>query len=394
MSRVRLLPVLAAAWAAASACDDLLAPDVLLRFSSVAAGAEHTCATTTEGEVYCWGAGELGQLGTRGVEGSALPRRVPTDVTFTKVTAGVNHTCGIAVDDLAHCWGWNVLGATGTGAFDAAIPPAVVAGMRRFVSLSAGWHHTCGVAAGGVAYCWGANAQGQLGDGSTTNSPAPVAVAGGLRFERVSAGAFHTCGITTDQAAYCWGLNHMGQLGTGTTTNSLVPVRVAGRLRFTWIGAGFAHTCAVAANGRAYCWGSNVHGELGNTAIVGGGLPGSTVPSEVFGGQVFVAVEAGRHVSCGIAPGGRGFCWGDGGHGQLGNGFLVDHATPQWVNAASGAAGPDVLAFRELSPHGLTHVCGVTDASAVFCWGRGERGQLGIPGTIFSPQPVRIVVAR
>jgi alpha-tubulin suppressor-like RCC1 family protein len=48
----------------------------LLRFTTVSLGRSHTCGSTTEGAVYCWGNGSQGQLGRTQSPSSTLPLRV------------------------------------------------------------------------------------------------------------------------------------------------------------------------------------------------------------------------------------------------------------------------------------------------------------------------------
>jgi alpha-tubulin suppressor-like RCC1 family protein len=47
----------------------------------VSVSVSHSCATSTDGSLFCWGIGEAGQLG----EGSAF-RLVPTDVSLSHLS--------------------------------------------------------------------------------------------------------------------------------------------------------------------------------------------------------------------------------------------------------------------------------------------------------------------
>ncbi len=365
-------------------------PGDLFRATTLSAGPGHVCATSPDGSVYCWGDNALGAFGQPAPASSFTPIKVPgvSGLAFVQVSTGFAHACALTESRDAYCWGWGVLGQTGAGGVNAG-PPTLVVGGHAFSALSAGWYHTCGLDSSGAAWCWGHNSQGQLGDSTTADRYAPVAVAGGLRFGAISAGGAHTCAITLAGAAYCWGANENGQLGNGSSVDAAVPVPVAGGLLFTRISAGYSHSCG-SAGGRGYCWGSSDFGELGNNAVGPLGLPASATPSATVGGLAFQEVDAGYHHSCGLV-GGQAYCWGAGIWGQLGTGLMQDQANPGSVAGPAGFAGPDALDFVSISPGGFTFSCGLTAGGGVFCWGRGEHGELGRPQVTVSALPARVV---
>jgi alpha-tubulin suppressor-like RCC1 family protein len=142
------------------------------------------------------------------------------------LAGGYQHTCAIATNGNTYCWGLNQDGQLGDGTRITRGIPAPVNG-PPLVTITAGQRHTCGLTSAGLAYCWGDNSLGQLGDGTTTSQTAPTAVVGGLSFAYINAGDLSTCGITSTGVAYCWGDNEFNQLGDGTTLGSAAPVKVA-----------------------------------------------------------------------------------------------------------------------------------------------------------------------
>lgn len=387
MGRKVLWPVLAVPLALAACEDPLWPPSSAGPVSSFSAGGTHTCAVTEGGDAWCWGWGGDGQLGTGAPRGRAeAPVRVASSVAFERIAAGARHNCGIAVGGGAWCWGGNGSGQLGIGSRANVSRPNVVGGDHRFVALSAGWFHTCGVTAEGALWCWGRNEQGQLGTGDGVDGELPRQVAGETAWAAVAAGGDHTCGLDTDARAWCWGLNDVGQLGTGGTVSTLVPVPVIGDRRFVSVSAGFRHTCAVDEDDRPWCWGSTRHGELGNRILSGPEGPGWWEPSPVFGQFLYPAVGAGLDVTCGVTAGQDLHCWGRGGDGQLGDPRLVDWSTPRIVQLFDGAR------FVEVSVSKAGHACARTGVGALYCWGNGPDGQLGVPGLGLSLAPARVVI--
>jgi alpha-tubulin suppressor-like RCC1 family protein len=358
-----------------------------LPFRQISSGFFHTCGVTTSDQAYCWGNNTLGQLGMgsrTGPEGcdrsatcSTRPVAVVGGLRFRSVSAGADHSCAVTYEDKAYCWGGNSSGALGDGTYDLSSSPVAVAGGLHFRQISVGWNHTCAVTTDDLAYCWGRGSRGLLGNGSEEDRNAPVAVAGGLHFRALSAGGEFTCAITTTNRAYCWGSNFDGQLGDSTKVEfRTVPGPVSGGRSYRQIDAGGYHACALNLNSQAFCWGDGRVGQLGNGKTVL-----SRWPRRVLGGLTFDRVDAGTYHTCGETGGNRVYCWGYNSHGQLGDGTTTTRTTPVLV---SGNVG-----FAHVSAGGY-HTCGTTPTFAGYCWGRNMFGALG-DGTLSKhliPKPV------
>jgi alpha-tubulin suppressor-like RCC1 family protein len=356
----------------------------LLRGTLVTGGA-HTCGLTTAGAAYCWGTNRFGQLGSSTNTGADAPNPTPQPVhgnlVFTRLAAGSNHTCGLTAAGVAYCWGANDVGQLGTTTnLETGTPnptPAAVATTDAFVDLKAGQWFTCGLKADGSVLCWGSNQWGQLGTetnlGGVSPNPTPNLIPGGVAFTVLSAGETHVCALTAAGAAYCWGRNNFGQLGTdesqGSGTGVTTPQAVGGNLSFTALATGGNHSCGITAAGVAWCWGRNERGELGTSQ--GQDEPfGLRDPVQVEGGVVFTALTAGEEHTCGLTASGAAYCWGKNDWGQLGR--VTDFMQP------TSTAGPvdGGLAFVQVSAR-ADQTCGVTGAGAAYCWGSNFLGQLG-----------------
>jgi hypothetical protein len=156
--------------------------------------------------------------------------------------------------------------------------------------------------------------------------------AGGLVFVGVTVGVSHSCGVTAAGAAYCWGDGSFGQLGHSSNQNSASPVQVVDIADFSSLRAGASYTCGVrAGTDDAWCWGFNASGQLGADAaetclVEDNGInvtqvDCSSVPVPVTGGLTFSTVAPNSQHTCGVVRSGGVYCWGFGDRGQLGNGM-------------------------------------------------------------------------
>jgi alpha-tubulin suppressor-like RCC1 family protein len=246
-----------------------------LMFASISTGYLHACGVTTTGAAYCWGDDLFGEVGDGA---TALERLTPTlvqgNLTFTSISAGATHTCGLTTEGRVYCWGDG--GLVGDGTSLPRLTPVAVASGIQFVSVTAGTTHTCALATTGAAYCWGLNASGEVGDSTAWQRLAPAPVAGGIAFANISAGYDHTCGVSKAGVAYCWGNNDNGALGVGDKRPRLVPTAVHGGVLFAGVTAGLSYSCGWSSAGGAFCWGSN-------SALGDGSSIQSLLPVRVFG---------------------------------------------------------------------------------------------------------------
>ncbi len=238
-------------------------------------------------------------------------------------------------------------------------------------SISAGGYHTCGILSSGSAYCWGRGRYGRLGDGNigihSEGNPVAVTMIPN-NFTAITGGEYHTCGILSNGSAYCWGRGESGQLGDGNYHHEGNPVAVnITPNNFTPITGGKYHTCGILSNGSAYCWGYGGHGQLGdgNTSAHDEGNP---VPVNITLNN-FTSISAGYYHTCGILSNGSAYCWGYGGFGQLGDGDFDSEGNPVPVNMTPNN-------FTAITG-GKYYTCGILSNGSAYCWGQGDFGQLG-----------------
>jgi alpha-tubulin suppressor-like RCC1 family protein len=109
-----------------------------------------------------------------------------------------------------------------------------------------------------------------FGNGTVDPSPTPVLAAGGARYASLTAYRIGTCALAEDRHAQCWGNGGNGAIGNGLFQDALSPADVNGGYRFLELASSGSSdfVCGIATGGRAYCWGWGEFGQLGNGAFL------------------------------------------------------------------------------------------------------------------------------
>lgn len=204
--------------------------------AQLVAGNAHTCALLTNGSVMCWGDGASGQLGygnTNDIGDNETPIAAGSvnlgGATVVQLAAGATHTCALTSTGSVFCWGAASGGPLGYGNLtnigDNETPASagpVDLGVVTPVEIVAGSLHTCVRLNTGSVKCWGTSSSGQLGYGNTTTigdneTPATVGVVSiGATASQISSGlGISNCVLLSDGAVRCWGSGANGRLGYG-----------------------------------------------------------------------------------------------------------------------------------------------------------------------------------
>lgn len=323
-------------------------------FRQVEAGEGLSCALETDGSVWCWGTGPVG-------DGTTETRLVPVRVTglsdVAQISVGRFHACALRSDGTIWCWGKNRFGQLGEGTTDDEAEPVQVMAIPIASGVVTTGNYSCAHFPDGKVDCWGRSY---------------IGTAQYIQADQISIGDDHLCSRKSDGTIWCIGSNENGELGTGETSGSDIigvqsqltdavdlavtqfrttivrqdqtvwwtgwsavdgthpdPVQIDGLIAPVDVQSGQQHDCARDQDGSLWCWGNNEIGQLGN-----GTTEASAAAVRVVGLVDVTGHDAGRGGGCALATGRPIQCWGFNDSGQLGNGSTTSTTTPVPVHLA------------------------------------------------------------
>lgn len=212
------------------------------------------CFVRSDGTLGCQGDNDSGILGDGTTTAGATQVKVPPGTSFQQVSLGRNFACGLSSEGEVWCWGANEVAQTGTrqsaqscrwsaaGETPCNPTPVKLSGLPAPAkALATGYDFTLALLTDGTVWGWGINDFFQLGGPSNETcptlfanepcSPEPRKVPV-EKMISISAGDVHACGCDEAGTAWCWGSAGSGKLGTTTLPNpssgSQPPVQVQG----------------------------------------------------------------------------------------------------------------------------------------------------------------------
>jgi len=364
--------------------------------TQIEAGRDHTCALVNDGDIFCWGRGDFGQLGlgnTDDVGDDELPNSLGLidlgGAKATQLSSGSHHTCALLTDGNVRCWGDGSLGQLGLGntdniGDDESPTSNVNLGGATVTQIIAGDFHNCALLSDGSVRCWGWNQFGQLGLSNTDHigddeTPTTSVNLGGAIVTQIAAGGTHTCALLTGG---CWGRGVLGALGLGNGDNigddesPTVNVNLGGEI-VTHMTAGSSHNCVTFSSGGVRCWGSGGSGILGIESTATVGLSDTPTINVNLGGATVAQMAAGIGHTCALLSDGNVRCWGLGTRGRLGLGNVDNIGDDESPTVNVDLLG---MSVSQVTANG-NHTCVLMTDGSVRCWGDGSRGQLGLGNT-------------
>jgi alpha-tubulin suppressor-like RCC1 family protein len=306
---------------------------------AVAAGGamEHgnTCELRSDGRIWCWGGNSHGQSGLRALGTLiAAPLELQSSTLWTDVVGGDRFHCAIDNRSKVHCWGRKFSMTDTTGLYT---EPSEAISEESFAFITTLNRHTCGIDVDKGLWCWGQTTNGKLGHRGTGEAPDRVGSTGWLK---VATGAEQTCGTRgaveeEGGTLWCWGSNANGELGDNSLgTQADMPMQIGIESDWTHIAAGNQVSCGI-RNAELYCWGTNTTGRLGLGLPLGEVVPTPTQITATDPQQVeeleWTGVWAGAGPVCARTKDLRLWCWGQNGEGQLGIGMSGNADVPTLI---------------------------------------------------------------
>lgn len=149
------------------------------------------------------------------------------------------------------------------------------------------------------------------------------------------------------------------------------------------IDVGSYSSCALLNNNQLKCWGWNAYGQLAQGDTVDRGddtseMGNALTQIDVRTPRTVVQMETGGEHACAVLDNGRIRCWGRNDRGQLGLGDADnrgDAPGEMGDNLPSVDLGSGRSALQVAV--GNQHSCALLDNGGVKCWGRNDYGQLG-----------------
>lgn len=349
-------------------------------------------------QVFSFGKADHGKLGLGDTQlNRLLPTLVDSLVGEDVVKIASMSTYCMALTSIGVVFLWGTGGSTGAAVAaprgDFLPQPLQFLPIHAKVrDISCGLGHALFLEQNGRVYSWGNGGNGRLGHGDSQDR-AEACLLDSLFDEdivRVQCGASHSLALTRQGRVYTWGKNSQGQCGLGNMEDVFKP-QLLKRLQdqvVVQLTAGWEHSIALTHEGKMYSWGSGYKDTRRGIVppVLGLGhsecRPQPELISSIEGIRI-VAVASGWDHCMALDYQGKLLSWGSGQNGKLGHGNEENIAIPCYISALEDVK---VESFSA----GCEHSACIARDGALWVWGHGEGGRLGLGHNAASNVPLRV----
>jgi alpha-tubulin suppressor-like RCC1 family protein len=301
-----------------------------------------------DGRVFSTGYNSSGQLGLGSTTYKKTPVKISSLSCIVDIAAGRTTSYALKADGTVWAWGYNASGELNVGDEWPTLKPKKVLGLSQIKSISAGEDNIFASSKDGRIWALGYNYDGQLGIGNTTRPSAYPVEIDIQNIASITTAGDSVAGMNANGEIVMWG--NQGWVIPGVSGgDSPSPVVLDFGSNWKSISLGWAQALAIDTQSALWIWGSNQNGalgtqqgtycspqEVGNNDCAGFDYFGtglhfktSETPVKILDSVKLVA--SGNDFSLALKSDGTVWAWGDGGEGQLGNGYFYDSDKPSRV---------------------------------------------------------------
>ncbi|XP_037368433.1 X-linked retinitis pigmentosa GTPase regulator isoform X5 [Talpa occidentalis] len=290
------------------------------------------------------------------------------------LSCGDEHTAIVTGNHKLYMFGSNNWGQLGLGSKATVSKPTCVKALKpeKVLFAACGRNHTIISTEGGKVYAAGGNNEGQLGLGDTEERNTFHQISfftSQHKIKQLAAGSNTSAALTEDGELFMWGDNSEGQIGLNNLTNVCVPHQVTVGKPISWIACGYYHSAFVTMEGKLFTFGETDGGKLG--------LPKELLLNHGTPQEVSAICEKVIQVACGgahtvVLSEKAVYSFGLGQFGQLGLGtFIFETSEPRVIDRVKDQKISSISC-------GENHTALITDMGHLYTFGDGRHGKLGL----------------